>query len=311
MSRKILKEEFLNRFYKRYEEAKIEIIEYDGISKPCTLKCAQCGKVFSKMKANDFIKSWNCCGAIKTRKIDWLSQYYDKKKDFVCLKSIGDGSEWIFRHNVCGGEFKRDVGKQFGAPDFCPYCNNKSQKLSLSFQEAKEYIEEQIGYQATLLEYNLDRSRHNKFRCVNCGMIFENSFGALRVMKYPCPRCSKIRSKGEQKLSKIFFEHNIDYQQEYGFDDLPRLRFDFAIFKDSNLFCLLECQGEQHTKFIPHIHKDFLNYELLKKNDQRKKEYCELHNIPLYYVYWDGKDFSNFDIIKNIIGSTTISDRGE
>ena len=61
--------------------------------------------------------------------------------------------------------------------------------------------------------------------------------------------CGCIRSKGEYQIEQLLKEHSIEYIREYSFsdlvDDLP-LRFDFAIFKNNQLLCLIEFQGEQH-----------------------------------------------------------------
>ena len=65
--------------------------------------------------------------------------------------------------------------------------------------------------------------------------------------------CGCIKSKGEEKISSILKEHNIDFKKEFYFEDLKSdknkfLRFDFAIFKNKKLIYLIEYQGEQHFK---------------------------------------------------------------
>ena len=96
--------------------------------------------------------------------------------------------------------------------------------------------------------------------------------------------CGCIRSQGEAEIEVLLHEHNITYIREYEFvdlvDKLP-LRFDFAIFNNDQLICLLEFQGEQHWE----TSNGFYNEKLLH-HDLLKKQYCKEHNIPLYFLFY-------------------------
>lgn len=102
--------------------------------------------------------------------------------------------------------------------------------------------------------------------------------------------CGCIRSKGEYQIEQLLKEHNIEYIREYSFgdlvDDLP-LRFDFAIFKNNQLLCLIEFQGEQH--YNPS--NGFYN-ETIVEHDKMKREYCDKNNIKLVIVNYK----RNYDI---------------
>lgn len=102
--------------------------------------------------------------------------------------------------------------------------------------------------------------------------------------------CGCIRSKGEYQIEQLLKEHNIKYIREYSFsdlvDDLP-LRFDFAVFKNNQLLCLIEFQGEQH--YNPS--NGFYN-ETIIEHDKMKKEYCDKNNIKLIIVNYK----RNYDI---------------
>ena len=102
--------------------------------------------------------------------------------------------------------------------------------------------------------------------------------------------CGCIRSKGEYQIEQLLKEHNIEYIREYSFsdlvDDLP-LRFDFAIFKNNQLLCLIEFQGEQH--YNPS--NGFYN-ETIVEHDKMKKAYCDKNNIKLIIVNYK----RNYDI---------------
>lgn len=92
------------------------------------------------------------------------------------------------------------------------------------------------------------RSRTYLCEC-ECGNIITNA--QHQYLAYgDLTSCGCIRSKGEYQIENILKSKNIDFIREYSFkdlvDELP-LRFDFAIFNESNqLKALIEFQGEQH-----------------------------------------------------------------
>ena len=102
--------------------------------------------------------------------------------------------------------------------------------------------------------------------------------------------CGCIRSKGEYQIEQLLKEHNIQYTREYSFkdlvDDLP-LRFDFAIFKNNQLFALIEFQGEQH--YNPS--NGFYNKTIVE-HDKMKKDYCAKKGIKLITIDYK----RNYDI---------------
>ena len=54
--------------------------------------------------------------------------------------------------------------------------------------------------------------------------------------------CGCIKSFGEDKISQILLENQINFKKQYTFNDLidkNKLRFDFAIFQDNKLKCLI------------------------------------------------------------------------
>ena len=96
--------------------------------------------------------------------------------------------------------------------------------------------------------------------------------------------CGCIRSKGEFQIAELLKQHDIDFKQEYSFPDLIDklpLRFDFAIFKNNLLYCLIEFQGEQHTCSS----NGFYSEDLIK-HDKQKEIYCLNNNIRLEKIYY-------------------------
>ena len=98
--------------------------------------------------------------------------------------------------------------------------------------------------------------------------------------------CGCLQSWGEQTILSFLQENNIVYEKEKCFTDLitsnnGHPRFDFAIFNDKELYCLIEYQGEQHI-----INKGDFGKQQREVTDQLKKQYCKEHNIVLYEIFY-------------------------
>lgn len=100
-------------------------------------------------------------------------------------------------------------------------------------------------------------------------------------------------SKGEQKLINLFRKGGIIFEREVIFDDLTGkhkvpLRFDFGLYKNGRLICLVEFDGRQHYEYVQYFHKTISGFKRQQEWDRRKNKYCLMHNILLIRVpYWD------------------------
>lgn len=107
--------------------------------------------------------------------------------------------------------------------------------------------------------------------------------------------CGCLRSRKEWEIANYLDSQDINYKQQYWFEDLKDqrpLRFDFAILdSNNNLKFLLEYNGVQHTNENDNWHK-----ETIAMHDQMKIEYCKKHNIPLLII-----DKDNYVNINNLI----------
>ena len=143
-------------------------------------------------------------------------------------------------------------------------------------------------------------SNHNgafwKCRCT-CGNEIIVSGKNLKHQKYHSCGCQQ--SSGEANIIKLLNDNNISYSQQYSFKDLlgiggRYLRFDFAIYNaDKTLNRLVEFQGEQH-----YDSDSIMASEYVVEHDNRKKEYCLQHNIPLVLLpYWKRENMTIEDIM--------------
>lgn len=108
-----------------------------------------------------------------------------------------------------------------------------------------------------------------------------------------CGCTNRRKSKGEEKINQLLTSLNISFLQEYSFKDFYTIkghpyRFDFAIFNDKELICLIEYHGIQHYE-----QTGFENLFIIQERDKNKEKYCKDNNIPLYIIPYT--DFSILD----------------
>lgn len=104
-----------------------------------------------------------------------------------------------------------------------------------------------------------------------------------------CNKCNT--SKGEISIENYLIRNKIEYKTQYKFEDcknINMLSFDFAIFRNENILCLVEFQGEQHYHPVNFksqtVESAKLKYEQITLRDKIKAEYCEKNNIPLLAI---------------------------
>lgn len=115
--------------------------------------------------------------------------------------------------------------------------------------------------------------------CLLCGKRVLIKSIALRTGN--TKSCGCLHSYKEQEIVAILDKHNIAYQREKTFSDLlspahVKLRFDFALFKNTQLVGLIEYQGIQHFQ-----DQGLFGKEQREVTDKLKVEYCKTNNIPL------------------------------
>ena len=106
-------------------------------------------------------------------------------------------------------------------------------------------------------------------------------------MGHGCPICNT--SKGEKRIEEYLKNNNYKYVQQYKIEECRNknpLPFDFAVFKENKLLCLIEFQGIQHYKEIEHF-GGIEGFKYRQRNDLIKRNYCIANKIELITIpYW-------------------------
>jgi len=110
-----------------------------------------------------------------------------------------------------------------------------------------------------------------------------------------CPKCSKIKSIGENVIRDLLDTMDIKYIEQHSFKDCRSkkiLKFDFYL-PESNT--IIEYDGIQH--FEPRWNSE-IEFEKLKTNDKIKTEYCLKNNIKLIRI-----PYTEFKSIEKILNN--------
>lgn len=179
-------------------------------------------------------------------------------------------------------------------------CLQKERTTEANFQDITG---QQFGFLVPL--YPLEERKWGKriwhCKCLNCGSETDVIHSYLTSGDVKSCGCIK-NSYGELKIKQILEENNIDFIKEYSFDDCRssqgvKLRFDFAIFKNKELYCLIEFQGGQHEKPVDWFGGEE-SFKLTVERDNIKRKYCKDNNIKLIEISYKDKENLNWNYLK-------------
>ncbi len=278
---------------------KLKVLEYNGEGK--WLCQCECGKQ-SNVKTNS-LKSGKTksCGCLKGQNTKQNLRHTGPRKDItgqrfgklIALEYI-KGGFWLCQCD-CGKITKVDTRNlNSGHTQSCGCWQKEVAKQNVI--DMSEYEDDNFK----VLERDgssLQGIAHWKCLCKHCGNIFTTKGSSIRSVGISS--CGCMHSSGERAITKMLLEANCDFKTQYTFPDLKginggALRFDFAIFKQGQLSHLIEFNGKQHYEKVPGKWGDY--FEIQKKNDLLKQDYCQKHNIELRIIKYDD-DYSLKDII--------------
>ena len=112
--------------------------------------------------------------------------------------------------------------------------------------------------------------------------------------------CGCLISKGEALIKNILDENNYIFKTQYQFLDCLTenknpCKFDFAIFENNKIKCLIEYDG------IQHFENSNWGLEKNQLRDKIKNDYCIRNNIPLIRIPYTDYNKINIEYIKERI----------
>lgn len=222
-----------------------------------------------------------------------LETYWEMNPPMVKCQCDCDGNEKLYR--------KTDV--QGGHTLSCGCVK----KINTSLANKKDYTGFISDFNVQILEPYKKNEKNQwlwKCKCGYCNNIFYEL--PARILNNHVRSCGcLVSSSNEDFIDSILSNNKIDYIRQFTFDDCKselnyKLRFDFAIMKNGEVFCLLEYDGEQHFKPIE-LFGGVDGFEKTKKRDEIKTQYCLDNNIILYRIPYTKTTKEIEEIIINII----------
>lgn len=235
-----------------------------------------------------------CYGALSWNTEKVQKTMYEMYGDEYELLSeyINDSTHLLIKHTNCGN-VNKVRWSNFVRGSKCLHCFGSPLKNTDDFCIE---VEKLVGTEYSVLGSYVSSSEPILMRHKKCNteyMVRPNSF--LRGAR--CPKCMQT-SRGEERISRYLDSVNITYKSQFKLDDCRNqkpLPFDFAIFKGTHLIGLIEYQGEQHYRVVPHF-KGELGFQKRRHNDKIKKDFCNNNNIPLLEIpYW------SYDSIESLL----------
>lgn len=275
-----------------------EIINFEKATSPWQIKCLHCQRISAYKNIYAFLYKQSPCScnslssqykSIQNKQklldylqenpqftlIDWTQANDDKKRPaakFLC--------------NSCNNIFIRRTYTFLKDPK-CPFCDYASKKNTIN---RNKWLNER-GYEL-LSEYK-DNKTPVEIRHLKCGFIWTTKIDRLTKFDGTCPQCNRFMSKGEQKISKYLYSHNIEFEREKSFSwqSHSRVRYDFWIPK-WNL--IIEYNGRQHYE-----ETNFFSSSLQENQERDKLKMTEALENEKNYLIIPDTFYNNIEEILN------------
>ena len=288
MGELMTRELFQKKLEKLNPFSKIEVLEYQNIKLPVTIKCLECGNILKSDCAEKLMTKVNLCKERHFYSGEQKAEYLGEQYGFKILSWNSEKTRNAKLQCLkCGAIYYRQHTHLIANPDHCPNCNSSAKKQTLTIEAAQQNINKVFGQnEYKILKYqNFHSSILIKHICGFCWTTRYDNFLKSRG----CPKCNKNKSKGESTIEAWLAEHQISFvAQQPLLSPYQRYKFDFYL-PDYNL--AIEYQGEQHYVDKSQIWEPLVK---IQERDQNKREYCKAHNIELLEIsYLDYKKILN------------------
>jgi len=179
------------------------------------------------------------------------------------------------------GIFEQTPNNHVNLKQGCPECFGNKKSNMTKFLELSKKIHNDM-YDYSLTDYD-GMNKKVKIICLKHG-VFEQYATNHIHNSCGCPSCNE--SKGEKEICRILNEKNINYIRQHKFDkcrDKNPLPFDFYLPEYNTC---IEFDGKQHFIPIEYLGGK-INFEITKKHDQIKNNYCKNNNIHLLRIKYN------------------------
>lgn len=185
--------------------------------------------------------------------------------------------------------------------------NNRVKSCGCGLGKYPNLIGNKYGILTPLkIDLETSQSRHRCYYYCKCDCGNHTTVRSSQLLDGSTKSCGCLRSFGEQQIASILQDNNIDFKREVSFNDLKGeknfLYFDFGVYHNNILKYLIEYQGRQHYEPIEFFGGE-QRFQQQIIYDNKKKEYCDIHDIPLKII-----SYQDEITINNVIDWSLIND---
>lgn len=286
-------ESYKSRINDRYKGEYTLLSKYRRMSHHVQIKHNECGHIFSKSAAD--VLAGCMCPVCKEKETMTADRYRKTVHELtngdysVLGEYVNTKTKIGIKHNKCGYYWEMAPGG-FLSGNRCPRCAGN---FKLNTKEFAERVDSLTNNEYELIGEYVKSIEKVQMKHKKCGTLFEitpNQF----TNGGRCPSCS--RSLGELKVESFLKINKIDFQPQYRFNDCRNkkpLPFDFALFEEEELLCLVEYHGKQHYEPIDYFGGE-KEYRKRVKLDGIKEKYCEQNKIPLIVIPYYEEGTENY-----------------
>lgn len=209
--------------------------------------------------------------------------------------------------NICGYLWEAEPADILSGTS-CPKCAIRKNAIAQT-KTHSQYIQELKDKNINIIPVDkyVKASIKILHRCLSCGFEWETK-PANVLSGFGCPHCKT--SKGEHQICEYLLKHNIEFKEQFCFNDCKVQRvMPFDFYLPQHNICI-EYDGEHHYKptRFGGISKEKAKdrFEFQQQKDKIKNKYCQDNKIKLIRIpYWE---FENIEDILNKLFSPTTTE---
>ena len=236
MSEKISQETFLSKFKRVYPNDEIEIIEWNGYTKPLNFICGICGQEHHIFDARQLLNKKTFCQKNAKNNVKWdLESYLDR------INKIHNESIEIIEYNGLSNPVKY----------YCPRCHKiKMCNPARTLITRLSLCDECYGIEKNITKNKIDElfkdskkyklitwrgvNKKMTIQCLNCGAIFDRNPNNVIECFDSCPKCNSGAIKQRLPVEKV--QEQID--REFGKNQYLLVDYQGQLQKNSKIKCL-------------------------------------------------------------------------
>lgn len=271
-------------------EQTIEMVgEYLGAKTLTQMKCQICGYEWNTEPYVIYAMNSgcpNCSGNRHSNTAEFKKKVFQLVgNEYTVLGNYENvNTKILIKHNFCGYESWM-TPKHFLKGQRClnptEIIERRMKNQTMTLYEAQDRLKNDRHGEYEIISGFTKASGMATFRHEKCGRSFTAKVSPVLNNKSGCPYC--YASHGEDAVRQYLYDGGFNFEEQYRIPECRNKRalpFDFVVFKNNQIQCLIEYQGIQH--YEPKWGRKQL--EMTQFRDKIKFDFCQKNGIKLIRI---------------------------